>query len=226
MFITRLLRSFICPLCHIKHAGPFLVCATCQSYLIPIKQGCHLCQYPLIQPVPNKCGQCIKAPPAIDEAIIPFILNPPLQALIHEYKYKQGLYLTKFLVHLMLQAKPASAPTCVMPVPLHTKRLQMRGFNQSALLAKGLSKALNIPCLLTYSKKNKHTLPQAQISGVDRRKNLSHAFTCKPLPFEDITLVDDIYTTGSTAQELAKTLKLAGAKTVRIWCVARAIKKN
>jgi ComF family protein len=106
---------------------------------------------------------------------------------------------------------------------MHPKRLQQRGFNQAAILAKKLAKQLALPCYLDRCKKKWQTTPQAELSGEERRKHLRHVFSVEDLPFEHVFIIDDLMTTGCTANELAYALKKSGVQQVTVWCCARAI---
>lgn len=174
------------------------------------------------------CGHCIKNPPHFDQAIIGYTFDEPLRGLLHQFKYHNGLYLGNFLAHLMLHAfqKKPEHPQCLIPVPMHPQRIKQRGFNQAAILAKILAKKLNLPVDLTSCNKRINTTPQASLNGEQRQKNLRKAFYSTPLIYDHVTLVDDLLTTGSTANELALTLKKAGVKRVDIWCCARAISRE
>ena len=170
------------------------------------------------------CGECIKLKPAIDQSIAPFSFEEPLRTLLHEFKYRHGLYLVSFLAQLILANLPENAhqTECLIPVPMHPARLRQRGFNQAAELAKVIGKALNIPCKMHLCQKTTHTLPQAGLNAAQRKKNLINAFQTSPHPHKRVTLIDDLLTTGNTANELAKTLKRQGVEHVAIWCCARA----
>ena len=104
---------------------------------------------------------------------------------------------------------------------MHPIRLRQRGFNQAAELAKQLAHTLNLPFDLFSCKKIINTAAQAGLNEQQRRKNLRDAFEAKPLPYQHITLVDDLLTTGSTANDLAKVLKKQGVTRVDVWCCAR-----
>ena len=129
-----------------------------------------------------------------------------------------------FLASILITAIPEEAlkTECLIPVPMHPKRLQQRGFNQAAELVKHLSRAFKIPYALSHCKKIINTAPQAELTAAERRKNLRDAFHARPLPYQHVTLVDDLLTTGSTVNELAKTLKQLGVTRVDVWCCARA----
>lgn len=112
----------------------------------------------------------------------------------------------------------------LMPIPLHKKKLKERGFNQAEEIAKQLSKTLGAPVLSNILVKIKQTLNQVDLKKEEREKNIKGSFSCqKPdLIFgKKILLVDDVFTTGSTMEEGALTLKRAGAKQVWGIVVAR-----
>ena len=106
---------------------------------------------------------------------------------------------------------------------MHYKRLRQRGFNQAAELAKQLGKTLKLPYDLYQCKKIRNTPPQASLDARQRQKNLHDAFLAAPIPYQHITLVDDLITTGNTVNELAKSLKMQGVDRVDVWCCAKAV---
>ena len=112
-------------------------------------------------------------------------------------------------------------PECIIPVPMHSKRIRKRGFNQTVLLAKRLGKALNIPCLSHLCVKSKPSEQQAGLSKQRRIANPRGTFEARAFEYKKILLVDDILTTGSTADEISKQLKKQGAETVYVSCCAR-----
>lgn len=189
---------------------------------------CHHCAYPLPDDAYLICGHCIKEPPHFDQAFIAYPFEEPLRSLLHQFKYHNGLYLGSFLSHLMLQAwkEPSTKPQCLIPVPMHPYRLKTRGFNQAAILTKSLARKINLPYDLTSCKKIINTAPQAGLNSQQRQKNLTGAFYTAPLPYEHVALVDDLLTTGNTANEIALSLKKAGVTKVDVWCCARTIVKD
>jgi len=170
--------------------------------------------------------------------------NKLIAQLIKQYKYYfskkiadiLGDFLLFFLRNLnsqiiLLPAKKANAPKflfkqnnyCIMPVPLHKRRLRWRGFNQSEELAKILSNKLNIPLINNQLIRIKYKRPQAKINSQKRKNNLSGCFKYQGeyLDEKNILLVDDVVTSGSTLNECAKILKEKGAREVWGICVAR-----
>lgn len=112
----------------------------------------------------------------------------------------------------------------IIPVPLHFKRLIKRKYNQSALLAKELSKISNIKVEYSALKRAKNNRPQVEFSGRARKQNVKNVFTISnsnKIEGKRILLVDDVYTTGSTMKECAKSLKKVGAKSVDFITIAR-----
>jgi ComF family protein len=115
----------------------------------------------------------------------------------------------------------------LIPVPLHPRRLRERGFNQALLLAKELSCRTGIPYFKAILKKKKPTLPQVNLSGVEREKGLRGAFHVvekKKLLGKSVLLVDDVYTTGATVNECSKVLIAGGAGKVDVLTLTHAIK--
>jgi len=171
------------------------------------------------------CGDCIKKKPYFERTIAPYAFDEPLRTLLHEFKYRNALYLLSFLAKLIIAHLPPEAlqTECLIPVPMHPKRLRQRGFNQAAELAKFIGNRHNIPCNLHVCQKIIYTLPQAGLNAKDRLKNIQNTFNVMPNHYKHVTLVDDLLTTGSTANELAKALKKQGVERVDVWCCARAV---
>lgn len=116
-------------------------------------------------------------------------------------------------------------PECdgIIPVPLSKSALRERGFNQSLLMAKVISKKLKTPLYMDMLLKRKDTLPQVGLNAKERRKNLRGAFKASgKINKLRLLLLDDVMTTGATARECSKTLMRAGAKEVIVITLARA----
>jgi ComF family protein len=204
------------------------VCTPCIELMPPLGPACQHCAYPLPDADYLVCGHCIKKPPHFDRAFVGYKFEEPLRSLLHHFKYHNGLYLSSFLSHLIVQSvhNQPEMPECLIPVPMHAQRIRSRGFNQAAILAQALAKKLQIPCDLSRCQKIMNTVPQASLDREQRQKNLRCAFISKKLPYQHVALIDDLLTTGATANELALTLKKSGVKRVDIWCCARTVSKN
>ncbi|MEH6589173.1 MAG: ComF family protein [Halioglobus sp.] len=150
-----------------------------------------------------------------------------MRYLIQRWKFHGERRLTPLLGRLWQQAAPAiDTVDVIVPVPLHWWRLLLRGYNQSHLLAAQLKQqnpdARKTPIMDKLLVRRRHTRFQSGLSAEQRIDNLAQAFhtrqCCSGL---SIALVDDIVTTGSTANSIAKNLLDAGASRVEIWCLAR-----
>ena len=155
--------------------------------------------------------------------------QPILKETIHYFKYKKIKNLEKPLAFLLIEflknsllfneiLKNYKEKILVIPLPLHSKKKEERGFNQSALLALKISQFFNLEYREDILKRTKNTAPQAQIEDkIERMKNVCDAFEVVKNEFlknKIIILVDDVYTTGATLNEASKVLKQNGAKKV------------
>tara|TARA_R110002126_G_scaffold1177_1_gene6981 strand:- start:1499 stop:2203 length:705 start_codon:yes stop_codon:yes gene_type:complete len=207
-----------CALCRRLHRGPYSVCTFCEHTLVPLGPACQHCATPLIKTTLQLCGHCIKNKPALDHVFASYRFEEPLRTLLHDFKYRESLHLAKFLSSIMGEIHQTE---CLIPVPSHKKRLRQRGFNHAVILAQHLAKKIQRPCLRSHIQKIKNTPSQAKLDASERRRNLQNAFQIKTLPYQHVTLIDDLITTGSTANELALQLKAQGVARVDLWCVAK-----
>ena len=156
--------------------------------------------------------------------------NSLVQNLIKVFKYKPFIKeLSKPLASLiinhfqLLDNPPAFFEFLLLSIPLEKRKLRQRGFNQATEIAKELSSFLKIPLISDCLIKIKETLPQVELTATAREENIKGVFLVKNIEKirgRKILLVDDIYTTGSTMEEGARVLKIAGAK--EVWGVAVA----
>jgi ComF family protein len=137
-------------------------------------------------------------------------------------KYSDRVSLAKPLGTILkecLDTQPFAGET-IIPVPLHRSRERLRGFNQAELIAKHLGRPVSARLL----RRRKNTPSQTGLSRNERKQNLASAFEVCGKVEGTLIVVDDVYTTGSTMNEIAKTLKRAGAKRVEVLTVARVAK--
>ena len=149
-----------------------------------------------------------------------------LKALLHQFKYRNRFALGRALGELAFERALRSGPLegeAVVPVPLHFWRRRERGYNQAELLSRTIAKRAGIPVRLALEKV-KHRPPQAELGVLARRRNARGAYRAR-LPTwlvgRSVLLVDDVLTTGATADACARALRRAGASWVDVITVAR-----
>ncbi len=212
---------------------PFF-CTMCWHTIRPLQQpACARCDQPFVSPAataysPNHhCQDCQSRPPVFERAWTLFPYLPPLQEAICSFKYRGKHTLAKPLARLMISALPQGIDAdVIIPVPLHPARLRAREFNQSLLLADQLGRHLAKPVSATNLIRTAATDPQTTLSRQERLRNLRNAFKIRrpqELVGKRILLVDDVYTTGTTLNECAKTLHHADTGPVYALTLARTI---
>lgn len=215
-----------CPFCGAVIKQSELICNSCSASL------------PLIQqPVCRRCGrelslcECKNKIKEYERLIAPFYYEGPVKRGIHRIKFQKKSAGTAAFAYYMEKSLSVRCNDVhfddIVPVPMTKKEITERGFNQSVLLGKELSRHFGIPLSETLIKPNE-IKPQRSCSEKERWGNVFGAFTVsKKADFTDKTLllVDDVSTTGATLNECAKVLKLAGAKNV-CCAVAACVKRQ
>lgn len=202
------------------------LCAACRADLAANTPACACCGLPL--PVAAAaCGRCLKRRPAFETTWAPLRYQSPLAGLMTRFKFGGDLAAGRVLAEVALdhwRAAPPPRPDALLPVPLHRQRLCERGYNQALELARPLARATGIPLLPDTLQRPRETPAQSGLSALQRRRNLRGAFAVRAgaaLP-PHVALVDDVMTTGATAQECALALRRAGVVRVDVWAIARA----
>lgn len=234
-FTHNLLLPPCCPLCRQAHGvqeeGTQGLCRACHELLCCVPCPCPRCGLPQIRQ--GYCGFCLRNQTPARLCLAPLLYQPPLTGLIHGFKYRARLHYGKALAgylstHLQqyYQEQQQPRPTLILPVPLHRRRLRSRGYNQALELGRWLERQLHIPCQANRLQRTRHTASQKGLNVTQRRANLRHAFHYQgpPLHGQTVALVDDVVTTMSTANSLARVLLRAGAAEVHIWALARTVR--
>jgi ComF family protein len=208
-------KNILCPPCHSQLKRllmPF--CAKCGQ---PIDSGEH-------------CYSCrkLKTKPKCSFIRSAFIFNEQMRSIIHEYKYKGKPYLAKTLGLWMNEIAKTNPEFkdfyLLLAVPLAKKKLLQRGFNQSELLADAMAEGKDFEVIKNSITRIKNTSSQTTLNKEERKTNIESAFKIlnpKLIKGKNIILIDDVATTGSTLQELAKTLHEVGAKKIAAFTLAR-----
>jgi len=200
-------------------------CEACIQQIQPLPEPkCSHCGRPLLQP--GLCRRC-----RIERSYLLSIDScsahrQPLRKVIHEFKYGGMAVLSEPLAGLMALTWASRHLQCdrIIPVPLHPARVRERGYNQSTLLARALSRHLHIIVDEKTLVRVRNTPAQVGLSRQERRQNMDGAFCCSSvLEGSAVLLVDDVCTTGATLEACARVLLDAGAASVRALTVARAL---
>ena len=209
-------------------AGAFF-CSNCMEKLPRLSPPiCPKCGKPEASGI--MCPRCRQAKSEIDGIRSPFLFDNVMRKAIHQFKYYNLKAISSCLAQLLadyLVTNPLPGEVLV-PVPLHPKRLKQRGYNQSSLLARELSKLVNLPVIENCLIRAKPGQPQVKTSSVEeRQKNVIDAFVGRDerVSGKQIILIDDVCTSGATLESCARALKDRGAFSVWGLTLAREIYK-
>ncbi len=236
--IERLLQFSLPPQCHccekFLDEGEQGICSDCLAEIHRIEPPfCLVCGTPFVSTEVriHPCGGCLTKRKYFTMARALGAYQGSLQEAIHRWKYQGKAALTPFLGQWMTEGLyrywDPKHLDLLIPVPLHKQRLRERGFNQALLLAKELNHRTGIPYRKRILQKVRATLPQVNLSGVEREKGVRGSFQIvgkEELEGKTILLVDDVYTTGATVNECSKMLLAAGAERVDVFTLAHALK--
>jgi ComF family protein len=199
-----------------------LVCAACAAKLPRLVPACPICALP--NPGGETCGSCLARPPAFDATLAAYAYAFPIDRLVHALKYQGRLALATWCSDAIVSVATAcaTAPDCVVALPLSTQRQRERGYNQATEITRHVAARTGIRMTIHGARRVRATLPQTGLPWNERAKNVRGAFACgSDFSGLKVAVVDDVMTTGATLAEFAKTLKRGGATHVQNWIVAR-----
>lgn len=215
--------------CQLCGEGPLatdnVLCQACQADLPWNRVCCQVCALPLAYEA--ICGRCLRKPPPYHHALATFSYKEPLSHIVHGLKFGQRLYYGRFLGDALAQTVSQDErliiPDLIIPVPLHRKRLNERGYNQAYEIARPTAKLLQCPVTDRFVVRSSETKQQSQLNALQRRRNLKNVFiVLGAVKGLHVAIVDDVMTTGATVGELTRALIQAGARRIDIWLAARA----
>ena len=227
MKITKLLKLFwpeVCPFCGKVSAQG--ICGECRKKTDRLKvrePKCMKCGKPVKDAEQEYCRDCLDARHEYDRGAALWVHKPPVNTSVYQFKFHNrrsfGSFYAKEIAAEYGEALAGWGIDIIIPVPLYPGKYKKRGYNQAAVLARELGKVLDIPVEERLLKRIRETAPQKNLTPRKRRQNLNGAFSVEKrrrvfLKSRSVLLTDDIYTTGSTVDEAAKTLKKAGAEKV------------
>lgn len=224
-----------CPSCHVPVDTMHNLCGECFTKLRMIAHPlCGCCGIPFVVAAEGDmhCPECLDTPPAFTRARSVMVYDGISAPLISALKfYDQWAGLERYTAMLCATgAGMLATADIIAPVPLHWRRLWWRKYNQSALLAYGVSRRANLPCIPDLLYRTRYTKPQMRLKRSERLRNVKGVFalTAAHAPTvvdKHIVLVDDVITTGSTVEACAAVLKKAGAREVSVLTLARTVRE-
>lgn len=215
-----------CLLCLDPGQPPTLdLCRGCEDDLPRNIPACPACTMPVAM-AGDTCGDCRRRRRVFDAAFVPYRYEFPLVELIHRFKYGGQIAIGRIFGTLLARRLAEQGPPrveAIVPVPLHPARESKRGYNQAREIAAFAGELLRLPVHDRLARRILETEEQAALPAIARRANVSGAFEVRASSLPPrVAIVDDVLTTGATAEALALALKRAGCRHVEVWAIARA----
>ncbi|HEV2669611.1 MAG TPA: ComF family protein [Gemmatimonadales bacterium] len=224
--VEQLLLPAECLLCHAllgSRDAQRIVCGLCRQRWRPVRPPwCERCGQP--EPHFGPCRLCSAWPRALQSVRSAAWLAAGAQQAVHALKYGGLPRIADDLAAAMTALRPPShGPSALVPIPLATKRLRERGYNQSAVLARALAREWRIPVLVDVLVRTRDTPTQTALTPETRLANVAGAFSAtRETHRATLVLIDDVFTTGATLAEAARALAQSGATTIHGVTFARA----
>lgn len=217
-FPNRLFR----PACAVCSLAPGPVCADCEADFFPVGQRrCSVCAIRL-HGDDLACGACLARPPAFHRATALADYAPPVDAMVMALKFRARLELASVFGGLLARRVAATRDALVTAVPLAFERMSERGFNQSLQIARAFCRDSGARLAADVVRRIRHAPPQQTLALDERRRNVRGVFAMTgDVRSRDVLVVDDVMTSGSTMDEIARLLVSAGAAHVHALVVAR-----
>lgn len=217
------------PLQHLARLIAPPVCLLCGG---PGQQAAETWGLDLCRHCQAACPRAGPEPPPLQTAFCLFLYEDPVDQMILRLKFQREVAAARVLGTLLARAYRDSGralPECLVPLPLHPARYRERGFCQTSLIARHAASRLRtpagraLPIRAGLLRRVRASRAQSSLAAAERARNLRGAFACTTLAGlpRHVALLDDVLTTGSTAQAAISALRLAGVQRVDLWCCAR-----
>jgi ComF family protein len=215
-----------CPICDeivVPYGG--LICKICEESLHFLSDPTCLKCGKSLENEDTYCYDCLKQNHFFSRgyALFPYEL---VSDSLYRFKYKNrpeyGIYYGRAIAKHFYEVIKSMKPEGIIPVPLHIKKERKRGYNQAQIIADEIGKLLEIKVFTNLIKRTKYTTPQKELDHVARQNNLKKAFIISEsvVKLRSIIIIDDIYTTGSTINAMAKILQDVGVKNIYFITIA------
>ena len=231
--MLQLLVPRRCPICDMILPDPRkLICPACFDALpwaADAGPRCMRCSRPLEDERAEYCARCEGAEHTFDRARAVFLYEKGMRGSVLRMKFENRReYLDFYARSLQMESRDflrAGRPQAVLPVPMYQRKVRTRGYDQCRILAQKYAALTGLPLITDEVIRVRNTLPQKGLSRQERTRNLRGAFAVKDgtvLP-PDVLLLDDIFTTGSTADEISRVLRENGAERISVLalCITR-----
>ncbi|MBY0377999.1 MAG: ComF family protein [Gammaproteobacteria bacterium] len=201
------------------------LCQACFNLLPWNNPACARCATPLPLAQPY-CARCLNKSTHSQSSIILFHYSPPISDWIHAAKFENSFIhcrlLGQLLSHTLATQRTVPWPHCLIPMPLHPRRLRQRGYNQTIEIARSVGTRFAIPMDNRLLQRHRYSKPQSELSLKERHDNVHHSFrVVEPLRHSHFALIDDVTTTGNTLEAAASALVKAGPLQLEYWCIAK-----
>ena len=197
------------------------VCKECGKKVQVVKGAtCHCCGKVLKNPLAYICGDCSKKHHDFDAGKALFVYTGPMKLAMYGFKYSNARYMARFFAKVAAQKYGdwlrGISPDAIIGVPMYERKRRRRGYNQAEVFGKALGKELRLPFLKNLVSRNKNTVPQKGLTFDERRENLKNAFKIREnvVKLNCVLIVDDIYTTGATIDEVSRALRKCGVEQI------------
>lgn len=203
------------------------ICCNCEKELEYVgEEYCQRCGKP-VEAHREYCDDCQKKNATYESGRSVFVYNKRMKLSMERFKNQNRVEYGEFYARAMYEEYGSwidkIQPDALIPVPIHVKRYEKRGYNQAEILANALGNLCNIPVYKDYLIRMKNTLPQKQLTNKERRNNLLNAFAIREewlyQNVKCVIIIDDIYTTGYTIETCSQVLFQSGIEKIYFMCV-------